>query len=347
MNYIDLRSDTVTQPTDEMRKAMAEAEVGDDVYEEDPTVSALQRKSAEILGKEAALLVPSGTMGNQICVMTHTRKGDEIILGENSHIFYYEVGGLAALSGVQARTIKENKGILDASMVEECIRDENIHFPKTSLICMENTHNRAGGTIVPIDKMKAVFDVAKCRGISVHLDGARIFNASIGLGVPVMELAKYADSVMFCLSKGLAAPVGSVICGTTDFIKRARKNRKLLGGGMRQAGIIAAAGIVALEEMVCRLAEDHENAKALGEGLAGLQGVNLDIGTVQTNMVALDVRDTGADAAKFAGMLYSHGVRVSIMGSHTVRFVTHKDIKAGDIPLTVKAVKQVIQELRS
>ena len=258
MRYIDLRSDTVTMPTEEMRKAMAEAEVGDDVYEDDPTVNRLQELAAEMVGKEAALFVPSGTFGNQLCVLTHTRRGDEVILGEDCHIVLHEVGGAAVIAGVQLRTLKSNNGMLDPADVEAAIRPgDDIHYPHTGLICVENAHGL--GTAIPVNNLQAIKKIGEEHGIPVHMDGARIFNAAVALGVDAKEIAACADSVQFCLSKGLAAPVGSLVAGTKEFIEIARKNRKLMGGGMRQAGILAAAGIIALEKMTKRLHIDHEN----------------------------------------------------------------------------------------
>ena len=284
---VDLRSDTVTKPTPEMRRAMAEAEVGDDVFGEDPTVARLERLAAERLGKEAGLFVTSGTQGNQVSVMAHTQRGDEILLDENSHIFNYEVGAPAILSAVQTRTLRGRHGILDPGEVRDAVRPPNIHHPRNTLICLESTHNRGGGTVYPLETLREIRRIAAERGLGVHLDGARLFNACVATGTPVHEAAAQADSVSFCLSKGLGAPVGSVVTGTRAFIDRARRARKMLGGGMRQAGVIAAAGIVALETMVDRLREDHANARLLAEGLARLPGVTIDLDLVQTNIVIL------------------------------------------------------------
>ena len=268
---IDLRSDTITLPTDEMRKAMENAEVRDDVYQEDPTINRLEKLAATKVGKEAALFVPSGTMGNLIAVLAHCQRGEEVILGAESHICYYEVGGISAVAGVIPSTILgDSKGALTPQAVDKALREENIHYPETSLICLENTHNRAGGTIYPIQLTKEIYQLAHQRNIQVHLDGARIFNAAIALNLEPSVLAKEVDSVMFCLSKGLSAPVGSILDGSRKFIEKARKQRKMLGGGMRQAGILAAAGIIALEKMVERLRENHNNARILGEGLSNL-----------------------------------------------------------------------------
>ena len=268
MNRIDLRSDTVTLPTAQMREAMYRAEVGDDVYGEDPTLIELEALGARMTGKEAGLFVTSGTMGNQVAVLTHTQRGDEVICEAESHIFYSEVAGLAVLSGVQARTVPSIKGILSAETIEAAIRPQDIHQPKTTLICLENSHNRAGGTCYSLDSLAAIRKMADRRKLPVHMDGARLFNAALAQGVTVDKIAQYADTVQFCLSKGLCAPVGSLLVGPADFIARARRYRKMLGGGLRQAGILAAAGIVALQNMTDRLAEDHANAAQLAEAVA-------------------------------------------------------------------------------
>jgi threonine aldolase len=272
MRIIDLRSDTVTHPTDAMRQAMFEAAVGDDVFGEDPTVNRLEVMSAQKMGKEAALFTASGTMSNLIAVLTHTQHGNEIILGSESHIFWYEVGGAAALGGVVMRTVpNDNDGQLALGDIEKTIRDKtNIHYPETTLLCLENTQNRCGGAVLTPEYMDSAVQLAHRHGLRVHLDGARIFNAAVALGIPAVELTRGVDSVGFCLSKGLSAPIGSVLCGSKEFIERARKRRKMLGGGMRQVGVIAAAGIVALETMIDRLAEDHANARKLAEGLMQL-----------------------------------------------------------------------------
>ncbi|NLZ53805.1 MAG: low-specificity L-threonine aldolase [Thermoanaerobacteraceae bacterium] len=341
MKYIDLRSDTVTLPTKEMRDLIYNAQVGDDVYGEDPSVNRLEKMAAEMLGKEAALFVTSGTQGNQICVMTHTHPGDEIILEENCHIITYEVGGIGRLAGVQARLISGRNGIMEPSDIEAAIREEDIHLPKTSLICLENTHNRAGGTVIPMDILKSTYELAKKHHIPVHMDGARIFNAATYLKQPVKEIAKYVDSVMFCLSKGLCVPVGSVVVGSKDFISRARKFRKMLGGGMRQAGFLAAAGIVALEKMTSRLSEDHENARLLAQGLSEIPGISIDMDTVQTNIVICDISGLKMTAGEFSAKLYEKGIRVNGGNSTIVRFVTHYWIKRDDIETTIEVVKSL------
>jgi threonine aldolase len=339
---IDLRSDTVTLPTDEMREAMNNAEVGDDVYQEDPTVNRLEELAAKKLGKEAALFVPSGTMGNLIAVLTHCQRGDEIILERDSHIYYYEVGGMSAVAGVIPRMIVGDRGILDPQDIRRELREENLHYPKTTLICLENTHNRAGGTIIPPKVTEEICQLAHQRNIAVHLDGARIFNAAIALNIEPALLTKDVDSVMFCLSKGLSAPVGSILTGSKEFIKRARKNRKMLGGGMRQAGILAAAGIIALENMVERLEEDHKNARILGEGLANINGIKVDLETVQTNMVYFDLRESSMDTFQFLPKLAEYNIWGSPRPPTKVRLVTHYGISEEDIYATIKAIKEIV-----
>jgi threonine aldolase len=341
MKFIDLRSDTVTLPTPEMREAMYRAEVGDDVYGEDPTVNRLEQMAAEIMGKEAAMFVTSGTQGNQVCVMTHTRPGDEIILEEKCHIITYEVGGIGYLAGVQARLLRGNMGVMDPADIEAAIRPDDIHQPRTGLICVENTHNRAGGTVIPVETLRKTYEMAKKYGIPVHMDGARIFNAATYLNVPAKEIARYADSVMFCLSKGLCAPVGSIVAGTKEFIARARKFRKMLGGGLRQAGFLAAAGIVALEKMIGRLGEDHANARLLAEGLNSIPGIRIDMDTVQTNIVICDIAGLGMDGEEFARRLYGHGVKINGGHGTSVRFVTHYGIEKEDVEYAISAVNKI------
>ena len=343
MGFIDLRSDTVTLPTEEMRRAMAEAEVGDDVYGEDPTIQRLERLAAEIMGKEAALFVPSGTMGNQVSVMTHTQRGDEVIMEAESHVYYYEVGAMAVLSGVQARPVPGRRGVMDPDDVRKAIRERNnIHFPRTSLVVLENTHNRGGGKVLPLENVKAISDIAHSNGLSVHMDGARIFNAQVATGIPVSEYAKYADSVMFCLSKGLCAPVGSMVVGSKDFINKARKNRKMLGGGMRQAGVLAAAGIIALTKMVDRLQEDHDNAKLLAQKLQQL-GYGVDPEEVETNMVVVNVTPTGKDVHTMEMELRSRGVLANANSPKTLRLVTHYGITKDDVMMAVDAFANIMK----
>lgn len=344
MKSIDLRSDTVTKPTPEMRQAMFEAPVGDDVYGEDPTINQLEAEAAAIVGKEAALFLPSGTMGNQVAILTHTNRGEEVVMEAESHVFYYEVGGIAALSGCQSRPVPGFRGAMDPERVEAAIRPAgNIHYPRTALVCVENTHNRSGGCILPQENIAAVAEVAHRYGVPVHMDGARIFNAAVAQGISAKEIAAPVDSVMFCLSKGLAAPVGSMLTGSRDFIARARKNRKLLGGGMRQAGILAAAGLVALHTMIDRLAEDHANARRLARGLQEIAGLEVDLETVQTNMVMFDILDPRWDGRSLAQALTRAGVICNENGPRRIRLVTHKDVAAEDIPEALDRIEQVLK----
>ncbi len=340
---VDLRSDTLTRPTPAMRAAMAAAEVGDDVFGEDPTVNRLERQAAETMGKAAGLFMPSGTMGNLAALLAHCGRGDEAIVGDEAHTFYYEAGGMAALGGIQPRTLPNRPdGTLDITAVEAAIRTPNVHFPVTRLICLENTHNRCGGAVLDAAYMRAVRAVADAHGLAVHLDGARIFNAAVALGVPVSALAADADSVTFCLSKGLAAPVGSVLCGTAAFIDTARRARKQLGGGMRQAGVLAAAGLVALDTMVDRLADDHANARRLAEGLAGLRGVTPAPDAGRTNIVvaALDRADIDVDA--LVERMAGEGVRFFGVGGNRFRLVTHWEVTADDVERALAAFRQLL-----
>ena len=340
---VDLRSDTLTRPTPAMRAAMAAAEVGDDVFGEDPTVNRLERQAAETMGKAAGLFMPSGTMGNLAALLAHCGRGDEAIVGDEAHTFYYEAGGMAALGGIQPRTVPNRPdGTLDITAVEAAIRTPNVHFPVTRLICLENTHNRCGGAVLDAAYMRAVRAVADAHGLAVHLDGARIFNAAVALGVPVSALAADADSVTFCLSKGLAAPVGSVLCGTAAFIDTARRARKQLGGGMRQAGVLAAAGLVALDTMVDRLADDHANARRLAEGLAGLRGVTPAPDAGRTNIVvaALDRADIDVDA--LVERMAGEGVRFFGVGGNRFRLVTHWEVTADDVERALAAFRQLL-----
>jgi len=343
MRLIDLRSDTVTKPTPEMRRAMYEAEVGDDVYGEDPTVNRLQERAAELMGKEAALFVPTGTQGNQVAVLTHTRRGEEVIVEAEAHVYIYEVAGIAALSGCQVKPVAGVCGAMDPAAVAAAIREDNVHYPRTALVCVENTHNRSGGCVVPLENIAAVAEVAHRRGIPVHMDGARIFNAAVALGRPAAELVAPVDSVMFCLSKGLAAPVGSLLVGSRDFIAEARRNRKLLGGGMRQAGVLAAAGLVALELMVDRLADDHANARRLAEGISQIDGLSVDLATVQTNMVRLEVTDSRWTAPALVQALRAEGVLCNATGPRHIRLVTHKDVTAADVELVLATIDRVVK----
>ena len=341
MKWIDLRSDTVTLPTERMRQAMAEAELGDDVYGEDPTVNRLQSLSAEMLGKEAALFVPSGTMGNLASVLAHCGRGDEVIMGDCAHTFIYEAGGISALGGVHPHTIpNQADGTLLFDDIRHAIRSDNEHFPPSRLLILENTQNKCGGVVLTRDYMIEAARIAHDAGLAVHLDGARIFNAAVDQGKPVSEMVDMVDSLTFCLSKGLCAPVGSVICGTKDFIAKAHRVRKQLGGGMRQAGVLAAAGIVALEEMVDRLSEDHQHARLLADGLQEVPGIRLDKGSPNTNMVYLVVEPNGERTAKqVAARLRELGVLVGISGPNHFRLVCHYWIRDEDIPKIISAFK--------
>jgi threonine aldolase len=325
-----------------MREAMNNAEVGDDVYQEDPTVNQLEELAAKKMGKEAALFVPSGTMGNLIAVLTHCQRGDEVILEMDSHIYYYEVGGMSAVAGVIPRLIIGDKGIPDPQDIKKALRDENLHYPKTTLICLENTHNRAGGTIAPPEVIEEICQLAHQRNIQVHLDGARIFNAAVALNIKPAFLTENVDSVMFCLSKGLSAPVGSILAGSKEFIQRARKNRKMLGGGMRQAGILATAGIIALEQMMERLKEDHKNARILGEGLADISRIKVDLETIQTNMVYFDLQESGMNAYQFLSKLAEYNILGLPRPPTKVRLVTHYGISEEDINTTIKVIKGIV-----
>lgn len=327
---IDLRSDTVTRPSAEMRKAMAEAEVGDDVYGEDPTVRKLEARCAELLGLEAGLFVPSGTQGNQLAIGLHTRPGDQVIADAGSHCLCFEGGALAALWGAQPLGLQTEAGLLSPEQLEAALVPENDHFPRPRLLALENTHNRGGGTVWPLDRFTAVVKRARAAGLKVHLDGARLFNAQAAAGTPAHAWASQVDTATVCLSKGLGAPVGSVLCGSADAIREARRLRKRLGGGMRQAGILAAAGLWALAHNLERLAEDHANARALAEGLAEIPGVTLDLSRVQTNLVFAQLPRPAAEViprAKAAGLLFNAEGR----GAGGVRFVTHLEVSASDI----------------
>jgi len=337
MRYIDLRSDTVTMPTDEMRKAMATAPVGDDVYEDDPTIKRLEELAARMAGKEAALFVPSGTMGNQLAIMSHTSYGDEIIVGANSHIVVHEVGAAARLSGVSYAIVDNPDDRIYAKDIIRKIRTDDIHHPRTGLVCLENA--LANGTVVPLNIMKETYETAKANGLPVHTDGARLFNAATALGVDASEVARYTDSIMFCLSKGLCAPVGSMLAGSGEFINRARKHRKLLGGGMRQAGILAAAGIIALEEMTKRLSSDHENAKYMMERLMEIPEISLKPENVQIDMVYFGIKKEDFDAADFTEYLLTNGVKINNDWPLEFRYVTHNDISRDDIDKVIGLMK--------
>lgn len=343
MRMIDLRSDTVTLPSREMMESIIEARLGDDVSREDPTVNSLERLASEIFGTEAALLFPSGTQSNLVALMAHCRHGDEVFMEQESHIYYYEVGGLSAVAGLVPHLIKGRRGVVTPEQVEEAFRGDDIHFPHPGLVEMENTHNRAGGTCWKVNEVAAISHLSRDLGMRTHIDGARIFNAAIALDVDVSDYARQVDSISFCLSKGLAAPVGSMLVGDQEFIERARKLRKMLGGGMRQAGIIAAPGIVALTKMVSRLAEDHRNARTLALGLGSLDSLAIDMDTVQTNIVVVDVSGTGMDSEAFTRLLREAGVLVSTFGRNLVRFVTHYGITEEDIHGVLSTVEDVLR----
>ncbi len=339
MTYVDLRSDTVTKPTPRMREVMARAEVGDDVYGEDPTVNRLEALAAERLGKEAALYVPSGTMGNLAALLAHCGRGDEVILGDRSHTFLYEQGGMASLGGIVPRLlVNQEDGTLRLEDVAAAVRPDNVHFPRSRLVCLENTHNVCNGVPLPPGYVSAVADLAHERGLKVHVDGARIFNAAAALGLPARDLVRDVDSVTFCLSKGLSAPVGSVLCGSAEFVAEARRARKVLGGGMRQAGVIAAAGIVALEEMAERLVEDHARARRLAEGLAALPGVW--VAPVHTNIVYFGLdEEVPLGASEISERLKERDVLILARSPRHFRAVTHYWIDDAGIERALEAVR--------
>jgi threonine aldolase len=346
MQIVDLRSDTVTVPTPAMRDAMAQADVGDDVYGEDPTVNRLQEMAAEMLGHEAGLFVPTGTMGNLAAILAHCQRGDEVILGDKAHTFMYEAGGISALGGVHSCQLSNQPdGTLKLEDIQAAIRPDDAHAPISRLVCLENTHNRCGGSVLSTAYTSAVADLAHAHGLKLHLDGARIFNAAAALGVPVRELTEQVDSVTFCLSKALSAPVGSVVCGSREFIQKAHRARKILGGGMRQAGILAAAGIVALQTMAPRLAEDHQRARNLANRLAAIPGLYLTDGAPQSNMVycALSA-EVPLDARQVKAALDERGVKVGAVGARRFRLVTHYWIDDSGIDRTVAAFTEVLNQ---
>ena len=337
---VELRSDTFTLPTESMRRAMAGAEVGDDVWDEDPTIHQLQARAAEMVGKEAALFVPSGTMGNLCALLSHTHPGEEVLVEGESHIFHSEVAGASVVGGLQLRPLETPDGRLQPEQVRAAIREPDIHQPPTGLLCLENTHNRRGGTCLSPGQTQALCAVAHDAGFPVHLDGARVFNAAVALGIDVRELTEPVDSVMFCLSKGLSAPVGSMLAGSVDFVERSRRTRKMLGGGMRQAGVLAAAGLCALEEMVDRLADDHRNARRLAEGLQGLPGITIDLERVETNMVFGDC-EPPLTAAAFIDHCREAGVLLDQASMHRWRMVTHRGVTADDVDYAIDAVRRL------
>lgn len=341
MRFIDLRSDTVTHPTDAMREAMYRAEVGDDVYGDDPTVIELEQVAAELTGKEAALFVPSGTFGNQLALLTHCKRGSEVILGDDCHIVAHEVGAASVIAGVQLRTLNSIKGALSPQEIKSKIRRESddIHYPGTSLICLENAHSN--GRVIGLDNMKAIYDIAKENNLPLHLDGARLFNAASYLKVEAEEITQYCDSVMFCLSKGLCAPVGSMLAGTKEFIEKARKGRKLMGGGLRQAGVLAAAGLIALKEMRDRLSVDHENALYLAKLLKDIPGIEVNLEDIHIDMVFFKV-DTKLDNNRLKDEFFKRGIKINPPENGEMRFVTNYWISKEDIDKVIKSFKEIL-----
>lgn len=341
MKFIDLRSDTVTHPTEKMRQLMAAAPVGDDVYGDDETVIRLEEETARILGKEAALFVPSGVFGNQLSILTHTERTNEIILGENSHIIAHEAGSVALISNVQTRTLKDDLGEMDPKEIEKAVRKGvDIHFPKTGLICIETAHST--GNVASLENLKSIFEISRTYKVPVHLDGARLFNASTYLQVDPKEIAQNADSISLCLSKGLCAPVGSVVSGTKEFIAKARKNRKILGGGMRQVGILAAAGLEALE-MRHRLQEDHENARYFGEELHKIPGITVKLDEIKINMIFFTVEKEGFDEADFLEYLKAQGILINGSDDDVFRFVTHYYITKERIDKVLLVIREYFE----
>jgi threonine aldolase len=344
---IDLRSDTVTRPTPGMRAAMAAAEVGDDVFSEDPTVNRLQERVAVLLGKEAALYVPSGTMSNQICVKSHTQPGDELLCEASCHIYNFEAGGPAVLSGVTSRTIEGDYGILDVSQLDGKIRGSNDHLVRTRLVCLENTHNRRGGRVYPLEKIQAISEWAHQHGLVMHLDGARLWNAIVATGIAAVEWASNFDSVSVCFSKGLGAPIGSALAGPREFINRARRVRKLFGGGMRQAGVAAAAALYALEHHVERLADDHRHARILAQAIADTPGLQLDPPEVETNLIWVEVDPDLGPAREVAAALKQQGVLVHVGGPQTFRACTHLDVSAVHVERAAETIRKAVPRLVS
>jgi len=338
---IDLRSDTVTKPTRPMLEAMMRADVGDDVFSEDPTVNALQEKVAALLGKEAALFVPSGTMANQICIKVHTQPGDEVIMEKGCHLFNYETGALAFLSNIQPHLVEGVRGIMRVEEIKKAIRPHVYYMPRTALLAIENTHNRSGGTIYPLEVIREIHDLARAEKIALHLDGARLWNACVETGIAPAEYARYFDSVSVCLSKGLGAPVGSVIASTAEFIERARKIRKIFGGGMRQAGVLAAAGIYALDHHRDRLKEDHAKMRFLAHELASIPSLSIDLASVQTNIVIIGVDKTGKQPADVLAMLKAHGVLLTMGNWMSVRAVTHLDVSMEEVRQSARVFHQL------
>jgi threonine aldolase len=343
---IDYRSDTVTLPTEEMLEAIRHTNLGDDVFREDQTVNRLEQLAAEKMGKEAALLVTSGTQANLISLMSNSNRGKLVILEAESHIYWYEAGGISIIAGLFPWPLKSAFGILDPEDVEAAIRPRNIHFPEPSLICIENTHNRHGGIIINPHQIEAISEVTHKHDLKLYMDGARIFNAAVALKVDVKEFTKHVDNLMFCLSKGLCCPVGSLLVGTSDFIERSRKFRKVLGGGMRQAGIIAAPGIVALERMIDRLEEDHRNARRLAERIAKIKGIQIDLNRVQTNIVCFDITDLGTSSELFVSKLKENGILALTLTENKVRMVTHRGIEEEHIEKAIAVIENISNEFQ-
>ncbi len=341
-NVVDLRSDTVTRPTPQMRRAMAEAEVGDDVYLEDPTVNALEARAAEIFGKEAALFMPSGCMGNLIAIKVWTHHGDEVICEERSHVNLYELASMSAIAGCMPRVARGEDGILTWAAIEAVIRPKIYYDSQTALVCLENTHNMAGGTLYTAAQISDICNHAHACGLKVHLDGARVFNAAVALGVEVSEIARDVDSVMFCLSKGLGAPIGSMVVGSHAFIEKSRMYRKMFGGGMRQVGVLAAAGRIALEESPKHLAIDHQNAQLLAQGIAKIPSLQIEPNVVKTNIVIFDCKQTGMDAVQLCDALKPHGIWALDTARYSVRFVTHCDVDAEGCERALQVLRAVV-----
>jgi threonine aldolase len=343
MRFADFRSDTLTKPTNEMRQAMMEAEVGDDVFAEDPTMNRLEEMIADMTGKEAALFVPSGTMGNEVCINAHTQPGKEIIVGKESHIFNYECGGPALLAGVQMYPVNENNGIVTLDQVKSAVRHVDVHYPQTCLVCLENTHNRAGGIIFPLENIKDISGFARNHDLKLHLDGARLWNASIETGVSLEEYCKYFDSVSLCFSKGLGAPVGSIVVGDKDFIEQVHYYRKVYGGGMRQVGILAAACIYAVQNHFQRMADDHQRAKQFAKAISEIPAIKVDLETVQTNIIVFDVDIPNFIAEDFLVKLQENGVLMLEIDPNRIRAVTHLDLTDEDIDIAVVVIRNMLK----
>lgn len=343
MQYIDLRSDTVTKPSADMRKAMMNADVGDDVYGEDPSVNKLQRRIAELFGKEAALFVPSGTMGNEICIKVHTQPGDEIIVDQDSHIFVYETAGPSLLSGVQMMPIAGRSGVMTIEQIKIVIRPSIYYLPRTKLICIENTHGRSSGSIYPLDEIKKISEIALNSNIKMHLDGARLWNASVETGIPLHEYAKYFDSISVCFSKGLGAPIGSIIIGKQEFIEEARKYRKIFGGGMRQVGMLAAAALYAIDHNIERLKEDHQKARYFALELKHFEQIYIDMNQIQTNMVIADISRTDKPQFEVLDLLKAHGILLTPERHSSIRAVMHLDVSIPQVDKAVKVFKSLFK----